>query len=186
MQGVKPCLLAILIMTSSFAAAQTPTSLYDIPIKDLSGKEASLAPYKGKVLLLVNVASKCGLTRQYAALEQLHSKYKDRGFSVLGFPCNDFMGQEPGTPEQIQQFCSATYGVTFPLFEKLHVKGPGQHPLYAFLTGKGAAFPGNIAWNFGKFLVGRDGKILARFEPKTTPDSPEAVKAVEAALATGD
>ena len=173
-------------MTSSFAAAQTPTSLYDIPIKDLSGKEASLAPYKGKVLLLVNVASKCGLTRQYAALEQLHAKYKDRGFSVLGFPCNDFMGQEPGTPEQIQQFCSATYGVTFPLFEKLHVKGPGQHPLYAFLTGKGAAFPGNIAWNFGKFLVGRDGKILARFEPKTTPDSPEAVKAVEAALATGD
>ncbi len=173
-------------MTTSLASAQTLTSIYDLPLKDLSGKEASFVPYKGKVLLLVNVASKCGLTKQYKALEQLQEKYKERGFSVLGFPCNDFMGQEPGTPEQIQQFCSTTYGVTFPLFEKLHVKGAEQHPLYAFLTGKGAAFPGNIAWNFGKFLVGRDGKILARFEPKTTPDSPEVVKAVEAALATAE
>ena len=183
---MNPWILALFTMIASLASAQTPTSIYDLSIKDLSGKEASFVPYKGKVLLLVNVASKCGLTRQYAALEQLHAKYKDRGFSVLGFPCNDFMWQEPGTPEQIQQFCSATYGVTFPLFEKLHVKGTEQHPLYAFLTGKGAAFPGEIKWNFGKFLVGRGGKVLARFEPKTTPDSPEVVRAVEAALATGD
>lgn len=179
-------IFAFFAMTTSLASAQTPTSLYDLPLKDLSGKEASLAPYKGKVLLLVNVASKCGLTPQYKALEQLHAKYKDRGFTVLSFPCNDFGSQEPGSPEQIQQFCSATYGVTFPLFEKLHVKGPEQHPLYAFLTGKDAAFPGEIKWNFGKFLVGRDGKVLARFEPKTTPDSPEVVKAVEAALATAE
>jgi glutathione peroxidase len=183
---MNPWILALFTMIASLASAQTPTSIYDLSIKDLSGKEASFVPYKGKVLLLVNVASKCGLTKQYKALELLQEKYKERGFSVLGFPCNDFMGQEPGTPEQIQQFCSTTYGVTFPLFEKLHVKGAEQHPLYAFLTGKGAAFPGNIAWNFGKFLVGRDGKILARFEPKTTPDSPEVVKAVEAALATAE
>lgn len=186
MRVVKPSLLALFAMTATLAAAQTPTSIYDIPLRDLAGKEASLVPYKGKVLLLVNVASKCGLTKQYAALEQLHEKYKDRGFFVLGFPCNDFGSQEPGTPEQIQQFCSATYGVTFPLFEKLHVKGPEQHPLYALLTGKDAAFPGEIRWNFGKFLVGRDGKILARFEPKTTPDSPEVTTALESALATMD
>lgn len=169
-------------MTASLATAQTPPSIYDIPLKDLEGKDAPLSAHRGKVLLLVNVASKCGLTKQYAALEQLHEKYQSQGFTVLGFPCNDFAGQEPGSPEQIRQFCSATYGVTFPLYEKLHVKGPEQHPLYDFLTGKGAAFPGEIKWNFGKFLVGRDGRVLARFEPKTTPDSPEVAQAVEAAL----
>ncbi len=180
---MKTWLFALTLMTTQFVSAQSPSSLYQIPLKDIHGKDVSLEEYKGKVLLIVNVASKCGLTPQYKALEQIHEKYKDRGFSVLGFPCNDFAAQEPGTPEQIQTFCSATYHVTFPLFAKLHVKGPEQHPLYAALTGKDSPFPGEIKWNFGKFLIGRDGRILQRFEPKTTPDAPEVGRAIEAALA---
>ena len=158
-------------------------SLYDIPVKDIDGKESSLKDYQGKVLLIVNVASKCGLTPQYKALEAIHEKYKAQGFTVLGFPCNQFLGQEPGTNEEIKQFCSSKYNVSFPLFDKLEVNGPNRHPLYVALAGDGSPFPGNIKWNFGKFLVGRDGKILKRFEPRTTPDSPEVVEAIQVALA---
>ncbi len=174
--------LTLLIMSIAPVHAVT-NDLYQIPLKDLDGKPATLAPYRGKVLLLVNVASKCGLTPQYSALESVYEKYKDKGFVVLGFPCNDFAGQEPGSNEEIRQFCSANYKVTFPLFDKLHVKGPEQHPLYEVLTGKEAAFPGDVAWNFGKFLVSADGKIIQRFEPKTTPDDPKVTKAIETALA---
>jgi len=134
------------------------------------------------VLLVVNVASKCGLTPQYKELEAIHKKYKDKGFSVLGFPCNDFGAQEPGTNEEIKEFCSTKYAVTFPLFDKLHVKGPEQHKLYATLTGNASPYPGEIKWNFGKFLIGKDGRILKRFEPKIAPDSPEVIEAIEAAL----
>ena len=166
-----------MVITSNAA-----TSLYDIPLKDIDGKSASLKPYKGKVLLIVNVASKCGLTPQYKALEAVHRKYQDKGFSVLGFPCNDFGSQEPGSNEDIKEFCSSKYQVSFPMFDKLHVKGPERHALYQALSGEGSPFPGDVKWNFGKFLVGRDGKILKRFEPKTAPDSPEITAAIEAAL----
>jgi len=159
------------------------TKLQTIPLTDINGKPASLKDYNGKVLLVVNVASKCGLTPQYKELEAVHQKYKDKGFSVLGFPCNDFGSQEPGTLEEIKEFCSTKYNVTFPMFDKLHVKGPEQHPLYTALSGKESPFPGDVKWNFGKFLIGRDGRIVKRFEPKATPDSPEVAQAIEAALA---
>ena len=157
--------------------------LYEIGLKDIDGKETSLKPFQGKVLLVVNVASHCGLTPQYKALEAVHEKYKDKGFTVLGFPCNQFGKQEPGTNEEIKQFCSAKYNVSFPLFDKIDVNGENRHPLYVALAGKDSPFPGNIKWNFGKFLIGRDGKIIKRFEPTTTPDSPEVTAAIEAALA---
>ena len=157
--------------------------LYSIPLKDIEGKDASLKDYKGKVLLVVNVASKCGLTPQYEQLEKVYLKYKDQGFTVLAFPCNDFASQEPGSNADIKTFCSSKYAVTFPLFDKLHVKGAEQHPLYTALTGKDSPFPGDIAWNFGKFLIGRDGKILKRFEPKVKPDDADLTKAIEAAIA---
>ena len=131
----------------------------------------------------MNVASKCGLTPQYKGLEAIHEKFKDKGFTVLGFPCNQFLSQEPGTNEEIKQFCSSKYNVTFPLFDKIDVNGTKRHPLYVALAGKDSPFPGDIKWNFGKFLIGRDGKILKRFEPKTTPDSKEVTEAIEAALA---
>lgn len=159
------------------------TGLYDIPFNDIEGQPASLRAYRGKVLLIVNVASRCGLTPQYEQLEALQKKYADRGFTVLGFPCNDFGAQEPGTPAEIKAFCSTKYNVTFPLFEKVHVKGPGQHPLYAALTGPAAKFPGEISWNFGKFLVGKTGEVLRRFDPRTKPDDPAVIAAIEAALA---
>jgi glutathione peroxidase len=159
------------------------SSLYDIPLKDIDGKSTSLGQYKGKVLLVVNVASKCGYTPQYKSLEATYEKYKDKGFAVLGFPCNQFGGQEPGTNDQIKQFCSDKYNVTFPLFDKLEVNGPNRHPLYTALAGKDSPYPGDIKWNFGKFLVGRDGKIIKRFDSGATPDSPEVVGAIEAALA---
>jgi glutathione peroxidase len=158
-------------------------SIYDIPLKDIDGKETSLQPFKGQVLLVVNVASKCGLTPQYKTLEAIQQKYKDKKFTVLGFPCNQFGGQEPGTNDEIKQFCSSTYGVSFPLFDKVDVNGAKRHPLYVALAGDKSPFPGDIKWNFGKFLIGRDGKILKRFEPKTGPDSPEVTQAIEAALA---
>jgi glutathione peroxidase len=173
-------LATLLFMTTLAASAE---SLYDIKLKDIDSKDTTLAPYKGKVLLIVNVASQCGLTKQYTALETTHQKYQEKGFSVLGFPCNQFGGQEPGSNEAIKEFCSSKFQVTFPLFDKLEVNGANRHPLYSALAGTNSPFPGNIKWNFGKFLIGKDGKILARFEPKVTPDSEEVTKAIEAALA---
>jgi glutathione peroxidase len=166
------------------AAVVRAGSIYDIAVKDIDGKDTTIGAYKGKVLLVVNVASKCGLTPQYKALETLQEKYKDKGFTVLGFPCNQFAEQEPGTNEEIKQFCSTKYNVTFPLFDKIYVNGPNRHPLYVALAGTDSPFPGDIKWNFGKFLIGRDGKIIKRFEPKTTPESPEVTSAIEAAVAS--
>jgi len=159
-------------------------SLYDIPLHTLSGADTSLADYKGKAVLVVNVASKCGLTPQYEGLERLQKRYEDRGFTVLGAPCNQFGGQEPGTNEEIQEFCSMTYGVTFPMLDKLEVNGPDRHPLYNELTltpdSEGAA--GDVQWNFEKFLVTSDGTVAARFRPQTQPESDEVVAAIEAQL----
>jgi glutathione peroxidase len=159
-------------------------SLYDIPLTTLDGKDTSLAEHRGDVLLAVNVASKCGFTPQYEALEKLHETYAGRGFSVLGFPCNQFLFQESGSADEIAQFCSATYGVTFPMFEKLRVRGRKQHPLYAELTkaADGSGKAGNVKWNFEKFLIGRDGEVVGRFRSKTTPDDPAVVEAIESAL----
>ncbi|BFV55205.1 glutathione peroxidase [Kitasatospora sp. CMC57] len=159
-------------------------SLYDIPLRTLDGRATSLADYKGKALLLVNVASKCGLTPQYAGLERLQQRYADRGFTVLGVPCNQFMGQEPGTAEEIQTFCSTTYGVSFPLFEKLDVNGDDRHPLYAELTKSADAegTAGDVSWNFEKFLITPDGAVAARIRPRTEPEAPELVALIEANL----
>ena len=164
-------------------AAVRAGSLYNIPVKDIDGKPTDLGAYKGKVMLVVNVASKCGNTPQYAPLEADYEKYKDQGFVVLGFPCNQFKEQEPGSDAQIKEFCTETYHTTFPLFDKIEVNGPGRNPLYDILAGSTSPDAGDIKWNFTKFLVGRDGKILARFEPKTKPDSPEVIQAIESALA---
>src|SRR5437763_12205873 len=146
--------------------ATVTNSVYDFTLKDIDGKEASLAQYRGKVLLLVNVASRCGLTPQYEGLEKVYLKYKDRGLVILGFPANNFGGQEPGTNEEIKTFCSLKYNVTFPMFTKISVKGDDKAPLYQFLTAKetNPAFAGEIKWNFTKFLVDRSGKVVSRFE----------------------
>ena len=161
-------------------------ALRDIPVNTLSGQPSSLADASlaGKTLLVVNVASKCGLTPQYAGLEALHERFAGRGFSVVGFPCNQFGGQEPGSPDEIADFCSTTYGVTFPMFEKIEVNGDGRHPIYSELTATADAGgeSGDVQWNFEKFLVGPDGTVLGRFRPRTTPDAPELVAAIEASL----
>jgi len=176
-------LACVFTLALTHMMAFAASSVYDFKLSTLEGKEASLADHKGKVVLLVNVASQCGLTPQYKALQALHEKYQAKGLVVVGVPCNDFGSQEPGSTEEIRKFCTDKYQVSFPIMEKVHVKGEGQHPLYARLTGKGAEFPGDIKWNFGKFLIGRDGKVLHRFEPQAKPDSDEITKAVEAALA---
>jgi len=172
----------IVIPAFVMAASAFGADLTKIPFNDAAGKKTSLADYKGQVVLVVNVASKCGLTPQYEGLEATYQKYKDKGFVVIAFPCNDFNGQEPGTIEEIQKFCKTKYDVTFPLMEKISVKGDDQHKLYEELTGEKGAFPGDVKWNFGKFLIGRDGKPIARFEPKTLITSPEATEAIEKAL----
>ncbi|MET4633759.1 glutathione peroxidase [Kaistia defluvii] len=154
--------------------------LYDIPVNRIDGSQASLGDYAGRVLLVVNVASKCGLTPQYDGLEALYRTYKDRGLTVVGFPANNFMGQEPGTNAEIQDFCRLTYGVDFPMFAKISVKGDDRHPLYDALAGDE-----DISWNFEKFLIGRDGKVVARFAPKTEPQDPAVVEAIETELAKG-
>lgn len=160
-------------------------SLYDTKLAALDGTPDVLANEKGKVTLLVNVASKCGLTPQYEQLEQLEEKYKGQGFDVIGIPCNQFGEQEPGSPEEIKTFCSTTYGVTFPMSEKIEVNGDGRHPLYQELTKTADAegVDGDIRWNFEKFLVGRDGNVVARFSPLVLPDAPEVVDSIEKALA---
>jgi glutathione peroxidase len=170
---------ALLLPLMSGSAA----SLHDIALLDIDGQPTTLAGHHGKVMLIVNVASKCGNTPQYAQLETLYQAHHDDGLVVLGFPCNQFGGQEPGSNEQIKEFCSLQYGVTFPMFDKVDVNGANRHPLYTALAGEESPFPGNIEWNFAKFLVGRDGTILARFPAKMKPDAPEIVAALNAALA---
>jgi glutathione peroxidase len=171
---------SLIAMTTIAAHAE---SLYDIKLKDIDGKDTSLAAYKGKAVLVVNVASKCGYTKQYAGLETIYQKYKDQGFVVLGLPCNQFGGQEPGTLEEIKTFCTSKYNVTFPMFEKIEVNGANRHPLYVTLAGTASPYPGDIKWNFNKFLIGKDGKVLKRFESKVAPESEELTKAIETALA---
>jgi glutathione peroxidase len=158
--------------------------VHDIAVKTLSGQDASLGDLAGSTLLVVNVASKCGLTPQYAGLQRLHDQYRERGFAVVGFPCNQFGGQEPGTPEEIGEFCGTNYGVSFPIFEKIEVNGPGRHPIYTELTAvpDASGEAGDIQWNFEKFLVGPDGAVIARFRPLTEPEDPEIVSAIEASL----
>lgn len=158
------------------------SAFHDLKLRALDGQELPLAPYKGKVVLVVNVASRCGLTPQYAGLEKLHQQFQDRGFSVLGVPCNQFAAQEPGSEDEIREFCTLNYGVTFPLGSKMDVNGASRHPLYRLLAGEGAEFPGDITWNFEKFLVGKDGRVLARFSPRTPPEDPALVAAIERAL----
>jgi glutathione peroxidase len=159
-------------------------SIHDVELPALNGKPASLSAYAGKVVLAVNVASKCGFTPQYAGLQTLYDRYSPSGFTVLGFPCNQFFRQEPGTAEEIQSFCSVNYGVTFPLFARLDVKGAGQNPLYAILS----EFPddsgkaGNVAWNFEKFLIGKDGWVVRRFRSKVVPEDPTVIEAIESLL----
>lgn len=160
------------------------TAIYDIPINTLDGRPSSLAEHKGKVLLLVNVASKCGLTPQYTGLEQLHEKYKDRGFAVIGLPCNQFGGQEPGTAEEIQTFCSTSYGVTFPMYEKIDVNGDARHPLYKELVGvaDNKGHTGDIQWNFEKFLIDRSGKLIGRYPSGTKPEDNGLLQEIATAL----
>jgi len=159
-------------------------SLYDIPLRTLSGAETSLADYKGKAVLVVNVASKCGLTPQYEGLENLQKRYASRGFTVLGVPCNQFGGQESGTAEEIETFCSTTYGVTFPMLDKLEVNGDNRHPLYSELTQTPDAdgTSGDVQWNFEKFLLSPEGTVAARFRPQTLPESDEITSLIERTL----
>jgi glutathione peroxidase len=159
-----------------------PMSFHDFSLKTIDGQDRSLGEYRGKVLLVVNTASECGYTRQYAGLEKLHERFEARGFAVLGFPSNDFGGQEPGSETEIKSFCTTKFGVTFPMFAKIPVKGDGKHPLYAFLTQQGN--PAEVRWNFTKFLVGKDGSVIGRFESKVEPEDPQIVSAVEKALGT--
>jgi glutathione peroxidase len=179
------------------------STIYDMNVRQIDGKESSLSAFKGKVLLIVNVASKCGLTPQYEGLEKIYKKYHSQGFEILGFPANEFLAQEPGTNAEIQQFCQLNYGVTFPMFQKIVAKGPGQHPLYSYLTQQkpvaqkepGSDFegdlrkhgltrenPSDILWNFEKFLIGKNGEILGRFSPEVTPESALLTQAIESAL----
>jgi glutathione peroxidase-family protein len=161
-----------------------PLSIYGFTLSDINGKPVPLSEFRGKVMLVVNVASRCGFTYQYEGLESVYRKYKERGFVVLGFPSNDFLGQEPGTNERIKEFCTLTYGVTFPMFGKIAVKGRDIHPLYRYLTagGTNGEFAGRITWNFNKFLIGRDGRVLARFGSREEPAVDAVIEAVEAAL----
>ena len=199
---MKPWLVRSLILTLSLVAfaplmprASRPadngnikkegdSSLYDIEVKNISGHSVKLNQYRGKVLLIVNAASKCGFTSQYDGLQKLYEEYKDQGLVVLGFPSNDFMQQEPGTNEQILQFCRTNYGVTFPMFSKIPVKGKGQHPLYKYLTSRetNPYFSGGITWNFNKFLISRRGVIADRFDSRVKPLAPELIAAIETAL----
>lgn len=157
-------------------------TLYDFELKDIANNVLPLGNFTGQVVLIVNVASKCGLTPQYVSLQALYRKYKDQGLVILGIPCNQFGGQEPWPEEQVRRFCSTEYGITFPLSHKIEVNGAKRHPLYEWLAGDMARFPGDINWNFEKFLVDREGKVVQRFEPTLEPDAREIVKAIEALL----
>jgi len=169
------------LLTLSMHAAESP-NLLTIPLKDIDGKEMTLAAYKAKVVLVVNVASACGYTAQYEGLEALYRKYKAKGLVIVGVPCNDFGGQEPGTEAEIKKFCSSRFEVTFPLTSKVSAKGKTAHPLFVAFTGKESGHPGPVSWNFNKFLVGKDGKLLARFDSSVAPESSELQAAIEKAL----
>lgn len=175
--------LTNLFVMDAAQAGEKEKSVYDFKVKNIDGKEVKLSDYKGKVLLLVNVASKCGYTPQYKDLQALYEKYGEKGLVVMGFPANNFGKQEPGTNEEIKEFCTANYDVTFPMFSKVSVKGDDQHELFKYLTSlENPDFKGDINWNFEKFLIGKDGKLLHRFRSKPSPTGEEIVKAVEAAL----
>jgi glutathione peroxidase len=176
-------LICLMFFATALMAADK--SVYDFTLNSIDGQPAPLASYKGKIVLLVNVASRCGFTPQYTALEALYEKYKDRGFVILGIPANNFGSQEPGTNQEIKTFCQSKYSVTFPMMSKVSVKGDDKTPLYQFLTDKtvNPETGGEIQWNFTKFLIGPDGRVMARFEPAITPDSPEVTAAIEKALA---
>ena len=178
---MRKLIIAGVAMTAALFGA---SNVLDFTLNSIDGKPAPLSQYQGKVVLIVNVASRCGYTPQYAGLEKVYEKYKDQGFVILGFPANNFGAQEPGTNEEIKTFCSSKYNVTFPMYAKISVKGADIHPLYQFLTDKQSspATGGDIQWNFTKFLVGKDGKVIARFESKVTPESPEVTGAIEKAL----
>jgi glutathione peroxidase len=174
--------LAFALATSAGAddkATATQPSPLDNTVKDIDGKDVNLADYKGKVVMIVNVASKCGYTKQYDGLEALYKKYSDQGFVVLGFPANNFKGQEPGTNEEIKNFCTSKYNITFPMMSKISVKGDDQHPVYKTLTSE----KGEVTWNFNKFLIGKDGKIIEHFDSKVKPDDEKLTSAVESAIA---
>ncbi len=179
---MKKLALVLSIVAFSFQSVAGDKGLLEHSVNTLEGKASKLGEHKGKVLLVVNVASRCGYTPQYKDLEGLYQKFKDQGLVVCGFPCNQFGSQEPGSASEIREFCSTRYNVTFPMYEKVDVKGANQHPIYASLSGKESPFPGDVRWNFGKFLVGRDGKVLKRFGSSTAPMSGELVKAIETAL----
>lgn len=176
--------LAMLTGLTLRAGDAPAKSIYDFEMKNIDGQTVALSTFKGKVVLVVNVASKCGLTPQYTGLQKIYRKYEKKGFVILGFPANNFLKQEPGTDAEIKEFCSATYGVEFPMFSKISVKGEDMHPLYKFLTIEetNPGFSGDIRWNFDKFLFGRDGKPVARFHPKAKPESDELIKAIEKLL----
>ena len=176
--------LFLMFALAGLGLSAPSTSIYDFTVKSIEGQPVNLGAYSGKVVLLVNVASKCGYTPQYKGLEAVYEKYKDRGLVIIGIPANNFAQQEPGTNEEIKHFCSSKYSVTFPMMAKVSVLGDDQTPLYSFLTGKETdpQYAGDIKWNFTKFLFDRSGKPVARFEPATTPDSPEVATAIEAAL----
>ena len=181
---MKALFLLAAICCLQIISVSAADSMYDIPLKDIDGKSTSLKPYQGKVLLIVNVASECGYTPQYKELEAIYQKYKGQGLVVLGMPCNQFGSQEPGSNEEIKEFCSSKYNVTFPMFDKLDVNGANRHPLYTRLAGKDSPAAGDIKWNFTKFLVSRDGTVIKRFDSKVKPDAPEVTQAIEAALAS--
>ena len=182
---MRKLILILMLCVACASLSAEPKSIYDFTIKTIDGEKISLKTYHGKVVLLVNVASKCGFTPQYTALEAVYEKYKDRGLVIVGIPANNFAQQEPGTNEEIKKFCSSKYMVTFPMMSKVSVLGDDKTPLYVFLTGKDTdpKFAGDIKWNFTKFLFDRNGNPVARFEPATKPDSPEVTAAIESALA---
>ena len=173
----------LLANVAPLATASEPTQVLDFKMQRLGGPEQELAEYRGEVVLIVNVASKCGLTPQYTGLQKLYDTYRERGFTILGFPSNDFAGQEPGSDAEIRAFCEKNYGVTFPMFSKIRVRGDQKHPLYARLTAQPAPVGGEVAWNFQKYLVDRQGNVVARFEPRTDPQDAKLIERIEALLA---
>jgi len=181
---MRKLILILMLCVACASLSAEPKSIYDFTMRSIDGQHVSLKSYSGKVVLLVNVASKCGFTPQYAGLEALYEKYKDRGLVIVGIPANNFAQQEPGTDEEIKKFCSNKYNVTFPMMSKVSVLGDDKTPLYVFLTGKDTdpQFAGDIKWNFTKFLFDRNGNPVARFEPAITPDSPQVTAAIESAL----